>query len=384
MIIKTVRIISLGLAFWALHLSYARHHGGGQGHWTGYEAFYAGFDLTDISLIYPTADSVASLTGDDSLYTVYGGGKVRGFLLHAGRHYKGVMGYHGPTPLLIGLSADGKVDGVVLLNNYESPSYIRMIKQDSWLQSWNGMSMEQALNAEVDYVSRATVSCRAIEQTMRTRLSVYLKAESKKRKRSALAWVKDGAAMAVLVFGLLSFFFRRQLKAYRSWLHVASVGVLGLWSGLFLSMDLVGSWALLGANWQAVPLLVAIAALAVLLPLTTNRAFYCQYICPYGALQELAGKIPAPKPSVNPKVFNTLKELPGLLLLAIAGLLFFGMELDLNLAEPFSAFLLEAAPIVVLILAVAFVLLSIFTPKPWCNYFCPTGRLLKLFRTKQR
>jgi polyferredoxin len=132
-----------------------------------------------------------------------------------------------------------------------------------------------------------------------------------------------------------------------------------------------------------VPLLAGLALLAVLLPLLTNRAFYCQYICPYGALQELAGQIPAPKLRIKPKLLNILKELPGLLLLALAALVFSGLELDLNLTEPFSAFLLEAAPIVVIVLAVVFVALSIFTPKPWCNYFCPTGRLLKLFRTKQ-
>lgn len=46
--------------------------------------------------------------------------------------------------------------------------------------------------------------------------------------------------------------------------------------------------------------------------------------------------------------------------------------------EVFSAFIFRSAATVVIIMAVTFVLLAIFVPRPYCRFVCPTGTLLKL------
>ena len=45
--------------------------------------------------------------------------------------------------------------------------------------------------------------------------------------------------------------------------------------------------------------------------------------------------------------------------------------------EPFAAFLFRTAPPVALVLAGVFIILSVFVPRPYCRFVCPTGTLLK-------
>ena len=47
--------------------------------------------------------------------------------------------------------------------------------------------------------------------------------------------------------------------------------------------------------------------------------------------------------------------------------------------ELFTAFAFQSASIVVIVLAVVFVVLSVFVPRPYCRFVCPTGSLFKLF-----
>jgi polyferredoxin len=46
--------------------------------------------------------------------------------------------------------------------------------------------------------------------------------------------------------------------------------------------------------------------------------------------------------------------------------------------EPFAAFLFRTAPPVALTLALGFTILSMFVPRPYCRFVCPTGSLIKL------
>ena len=45
--------------------------------------------------------------------------------------------------------------------------------------------------------------------------------------------------------------------------------------------------------------------------------------------------------------------------------------------EPFTAFILSSAGVVVIVFAVVILLTSVFVPRPYCRFMCPTGTLLK-------
>ena len=86
------------------------------------------------------------------------------------------------------------------------------------------------------------------------------------------------------------------------------VGVLGLWSGSFLSTARLLGWAGSGlrgsaADWATALLLLS---MAFLYPLFGRPSHYCLHACPFGAAQELAGRIPARKRTLPPRLVRAL------------------------------------------------------------------------------
>ena len=51
--------------------------------------------------------------------------------------------------------------------------------------------------------------------------------------------------------------------------------------------------------------------------------------------------------------------------------------------ELFGAFAWRAVPPLVVALAAVFLVLAVFTPRPYCRFVCPTGTLLKLAEANQ-
>ncbi|MDE5611683.1 MAG: 4Fe-4S binding protein, partial [Odoribacter sp.] len=184
----------------------------------------------------------------------------------------------------------------------------------------------------------------------------------------------------VVLLALASMFLGGRMKRWRYVLQVSSVLILGFWSGYFVSLELLFNWLLNGIPWGARVLLPVIAVLALACPLFLGKAFYCAYLCPFGAAQELMGKIYKKKKFPKGVWKHVFKYTRVVYFAGILVLLLWGFPLDLASLEPFSAFLLTAATGWVIALAVVFLLLSIFFARPWCNYFCPTGAFLDLLR----
>ena len=135
-----------------------------------------------------------------------------------------------------------------------------------------------------------------------------------------------------------------------------------------------------GVPWGARILLPVIAVLALACPLFLNKGYYCAYLCPFGAAQELVGKVRKKKIAPKGVWKNVFKYTRVIYFMVILALLLWGIPLELASLEPFPAFLLTAATGWVIALAVIFLLLSVFFARPWCNYFCPTGALLDILR----
>ena len=131
-----------------------------------------------------------------------------------------------------------------------------------------------------------------------------------------------------------------------------------------------------GVDWIGALPAVVMVALAVLLPYFGRKNFYCTWVCPYGSIQELAWMLPLPKIKVNAKVFRRMKQLRLVVLGIILLMLWMGIGAEILDYEPFTAFMFTSAPIGVVIFSVAFVVLSLFAPRIWCQAFCPVGMLL--------
>ena len=307
---------------------------------------------------------------------------------------KDVQGYGGPVPLKIHIK-DGRVAAVEAEPNAESPDFFNRAKE--LLNHWQNKSVDEALAEEVDAVSGATFSSRAIIANMQRGLA-YAKQHGQ--------WGEDGSvgafgtsaspieggsagaletsappivALIVVLLGAIVPLFYNNRRLHLVQLAV-NVVVLGLWTGTFVSYTLflrifAGGVSLSAIGALAAPLLMLIVAL--IYPLAGRSGHYCANICPFGSAQELAGKLSRRKLRITPRVLKLLSVLRNLLWGVLMALLLTGTCTAWIDYELFTAFLYSSASVWVIVLAALFLVLSVWVPRPYCRFVCPTGALIK-------
>lgn len=310
---------------------------------------------------------------------------------------KDVQGYGGPVPLKIHIK-DGRVAAVEAEPNAESPDFFNRAKE--LLNHWQNKSVDEALAEEVDAVSGATFSSRAIIANMQRGLAYAQKrgqwseegsVGALETSASPIVGSEDGSvgaletgaspivALIVVLLGAVVPLFYNNRRLHLVQLAV-NVVVLGLWTGTFVSYTLfmrifAGGVSLSAIGALAAPLLMLIVAL--IYPLAGRSGHYCANICPFGSVQELAGKLSRRKLRITPRVLKLLSVLRNLLWGVLMALLLTGTCTAWIDYELFTAFLYSSASVWVTVLAALFLVLSVWVPRPYCRFVCPTGALIK-------
>ena len=125
--------------------------------------------LTELQTAFPKAAHVELL--EPSYYAVKNAkGKVIGHVLLSSPYSDDIKGFNGPTPLQIALDKDGKIIEVRVLENDETPGFLSRVVKTGFLDSWNGKTIQEALDMEVDAVTGATFSSNAIQKSLKARL----------------------------------------------------------------------------------------------------------------------------------------------------------------------------------------------------------------------
>lgn len=310
------------------------------------------------------------------------------FVVNTGVLAKDVQGYGGPVPLKIHIDKDGRLTAIEAEPNAESPSFFDRAKE--LFSRWQGKTIDEAMAEDVDAVSGATFSSKAIIGNVQRGLA-YAKqrglADGSKgaQKESAEHIVATGwtlgsivALIAVLLGAIVPLFTNnRRLHLVQL---VVNVVVLGLWTGTFVSYTLflrlfAGGVSLSAIGTLAAPLLMLIVAL--LYPLAGRSGHYCAHVCPFGSAQELAGKLSRRKLRITPRVLSVLTALRNLLWGVLMALLLTGTCTAWIDYELFTAFIYSSASVWVIVLAMLFLVLSVWVPRPYCRFVCPTGALMK-------
>ena len=127
--------------------------------------------ITEIQEVFPDAQHLQFL--DTSYYAVKNADKVTiGAVLLSSPYSDKIKGYAGRTPLLIALGNDGKIVKIKMLDNQETPGFLKRVNNAGYLESWNGLTVDEALQKKVDAVSGATYSSKGIQNSLRARLAV--------------------------------------------------------------------------------------------------------------------------------------------------------------------------------------------------------------------
>ena len=125
--------------------------------------------LTELQTAFPKAAYV-ELTETATYAVKNASGKVIGTVLLSSPYSDEIKGFNGPTPLQIALDEKGKILEVRILDNDETPNFLKRVVNAGFLDSWNGLTVEEALNKEVDAVSGATYSSNGIQRSLKARL----------------------------------------------------------------------------------------------------------------------------------------------------------------------------------------------------------------------
>ncbi len=286
---------------------------------------------------------------------------------------KNVAGYAGPVPVEIYVT-EGRIDSVVALPNSESPKFFSRLEKRGLTHAFDGKTLSEAETMKVDAVTGATYSSNAFIANVRAGAAY---AEGAKVAASGGVSAAAIAALIVILAGaILPLFFKN--PTYRLVQQLLNVAVLGFWAGTFIDYAMMLNF-FSGAPRMTLSFIITLMLLIVglIYPLFKKPNYYCTWICPFGSLQELAGRVCTRKWKLSPKLIKALDTFRQALWVALLSLLYIGWATEWVDYEVFTAFIVESASWIIIVVGALFVVLSLFINRPFCRFVCPTGSLLK-------
>lgn len=315
-------------------------------------------------------------------------GAELGYLIRTLPEANHIIGYCGITDTLVALDREGRVLGFKIRQSEDTKTHVGDVMDDRhFKKTWNGMTSEAVAGmdlkqAGVEGVSGATKTSLAVAEGIVHRFRV---AQGEMRPQPVHWGVRDiGLAVVVALGGWLTFTKRPGRERWRRWFQWVVIGYVGLLNGDLLAQSLLAGWAKSGIAWHMAPGLVLLAAAALAVPWAAKRPLYCQQLCPHGAAQEVLTRL-AParwRVAVPATLDRALRWLPGGLLLFVLFVVMLPLDFDLAGLEAFDAYLIRSAGIASIVVAVAGLIATVFVPKAYCKYGCPTGALLEFIRAR--
>lgn len=331
-----------------------------QGYYRELVADAAGFE--------PINDRTAKAIGQDGSVSAYLG-------------IESNIGYGGP--LLVGtvLSPEGAVKAIVILEHKETPSYIHKITKAGFFRQFDKKQAGDSLafNYDVDGVSGATLSTRAIASSVQSVAHTIAQAELKiTPKKAEVKWSIGIQEIVIALLFLLSYCMPKfkQLAKYRFPFLLLSVVILGFWLNRSLSM---GQISALFLGYFPVPgenLLWYIVLIGAFAPaLFTGKNLYCTYVCPFCGLQETTHKISRINLALG-KYMKWIRLGKEVILFLVLFLAFLALNPSVSSFEPFGTIFGLNGSSYQWYLLFVILLSSFFIRRFWCHAFCPVGTIL--------
>ena len=303
-------------------------------------------------------------------------GQATGKVIATLEYNRKTFGFAGPIPMYLFLDHNDEIKNVTILNNSEDKEFIDSAIQKGVLSQWAGLSVLDAVTLKPDAVSGATMSSRAINTSIERSLSALTGNPAMQNQMIHLD-TKDAVALLVLAFGVFASFFNKKLPKLRPTLLVLNCLFLGFWCGKFISFTTLLGYAENGISLRTNLIGLLLLMLAVIMPLVfRKKAYYCTWVCPFGAAQELAGKVMKNR-TIPSGWMTVLKQSRKCITIGLFAAMWLGVSTGIAGYEPFAAFLFQHASAAVLVIAGLSLVLALFTPRPWCRFACPTGEMLK-------
>lgn len=115
-------------------------------------------------------DSKAIVEGNYTFIPAYKGADFLGYVV------KGIgQGYGGEISLIIGISKDGKLEGLKIISAKETPGLGDKIFNEEWQNSWKGRDKSYEFKVGIDSFAGATISPKGVYTEIMNILDIYEK-----------------------------------------------------------------------------------------------------------------------------------------------------------------------------------------------------------------
>ncbi|WP_197231138.1 FMN-binding protein [Novipirellula artificiosorum] len=304
-------------------------------------------------------------------------------------HADQMIGYQGPTDTLVALDLEGRVVGAAIRGSFDNQPYVRYVTEDRYFFNlFKGFTLSDVaaldmVDAGIEGVSGATkTSTTVAEALIYTAQQIEREQPLPKLKAKSL-WsfaARDyGTATVVALALVVALTHLRGNRRLRVAMQIVLVVYLGFINADMLSQAQLVGWSQNGVAWKAAPGLVMLTLAALVCPLFTGRQVYCTHLCPFGAMQDWTRRVPL-KTRVPRWLDQGLRFLPAALLLLVILVAMLHGSVPLVGIEPFDAFVIRIAGWATISVAVIGLVASLFVPKAYCHYGCPTGAMLGFLR----
>ena len=300
-------------------------------------------------------------------------------------------GYRDQIVALVGVDFNGKITGVKIIKENETPRYTRGLLNDGgwFLDQFIGKdtSAEFLLGKDVDAITGATISSSSITRAIEAGLRVVTKEVLLKdiEKTSVtkhlilhhLSWQLDFVFLWVIVFIAFIAFFNKS-RPLRYIVLGLSIVYIGFLKGGGFSMNDIVNIAFLNMPvflnnlyWYS------LVVIALFLTVFAGR-FYCGWLCPFGAVLEVIPQLIPKKITIPDKEDGHLKIIKYAILLLIIFMAFILLNKEgalylIGIIEPFAAFFRLYGSLFTWVLVAIILVLSCFIKRFYCKYLCPLG-----------
>ena len=293
-----------------------------------------------------------------------------------------IRGFGGPISIALSFGQDKKITEVVIEEHKETTPYLAKISD--MLKILRGRRLDDPVLAQgVDTVSGATITSQALIATVERTAKVAAQRLGQnvavsRPKEETLVWDKAGLyLLTAVVLALILYFVKTPVLVRRAYLILVVLAGGVLFNLVFGPAHLA---RILCFDFSGPPVLSQ--RLALFLPLVLGiflGRFWCGWLCPFGAFQELVGSGAAPK-KISPQLDRKARYFKYILLFLFVVVIAFKGEASGFDWEPLSTFFFQLSwQDRLRYVGYAALIFSLFWPRFWCRYFCFCGAFLSFF-----
>ena len=300
-------------------------------------------------------------------------------------------GYRDQITTLVGVDTSGRISGVKILTEFESPRYTQGLLSDgSWFLAQfehKDSSDSFILDYDVDAITGATITSSAITHSIKSGLQLiteevlYQQVDEdsivKHEFLQHLIWQIDLILLWITVgVAFLAFFKKNQF--YRYCALGMAFAYLGVYKGGGFSLiDIIRLLSFHNPVFLTNLYWYSLTVVAIGLTVVAGRA-YCGWLCPFGAFTEILFRLTPIEWRISgntDKILKIIKYINLVILLIIAFVIsdkLLAVYL-IGIIEPFATFFHLDGDLISWIWLIVMLVLSSVVSRFFCRYFCPLG-----------